>query len=90
MERFVYEVAPRSSMGQGSKLIGIHWVETDNVVPGKPKVRLRLVCQQLARGHTPDAVIASTPPLVATRWLLSELASQGRHGPGDQGFMVLD
>ena len=37
MERGVYEVVPRSSMGRGSKLIGIRWVETDKGVPGKPK-----------------------------------------------------
>ena len=89
MERGVYEVVPRSSMGRGSKLIGIRWVETDKGVLGKPKVRSRLVCQEFARGHTPDDIFAPTPPLVATRWLLSELASQGRHGPGDQRLMVL-
>ena len=82
MERGVYEVVPRSSMSRGFKFIGIRWVETDKGVPGKPKVRSRLVCQEFA--------FAPKPPLVATRWLLSELASQGRHGPGDQRLMVLD
>ena len=86
----MYEVVPRSSTGRGSKLIGIRWVETDKSVPGKPKVRSRLVCQEFARGHTPDDMFAPTPPLVATRWLLSELASQGRQRPGDQRLMVLD
>ena len=73
-ERGAYEVVPRSSMARGSKLIGILWVKTDNGVPGKPKVHSRLVCQEFARGHTPDDMFAPTPPLVATRWLLSELA----------------
>ena len=89
-EHGVYEVVPRSSMGGGSKLIGIRWVETDKGVPGKPKVRSRLVCQEFARGHTPDDMFAPTPPLVATRWLLSELASRDRRGPGDQQLMVFD
>ena len=84
MERGVYEVVSLSSMGRGSKLIGIRWVETNKGVLGKPKVRSRLVCQYFARGHTPDNNIAPTLPLAATRWLLSELASRGRRGPGDQ------
>ena len=45
MERGVYEVVHRSSIGCWSKLIGIGWVEADKGVPGKPKVRSRLVCQ---------------------------------------------
>ena len=65
-------------------------METDKGVPGKPEVRSRMVCQEFARGHTLDDMFALTPPLVATRWLLSELASCGRDGPGDQRLMVLD
>ena len=54
MERGVYEVVPRSDMKKGSKLIGIRWVETDKGTPGKPKVRSRLVCQEFAKGSTPE------------------------------------
>ena len=35
-ERRVYEVVPRSSIGAGSKLIGVRWVETDKSQPGQP------------------------------------------------------
>ena len=90
MQRGAYKVVPQSSMGRGSKLIGIRWVESDKGAPGKPKVGSRLVCQEFARGHTPDDMFAPTPPLVATGWLLSEPASKGRRGLGDLRLTVLD
>ena len=78
-ERQVYDIVPRSSVVAGSKLIGVRWVETDKSQPGQPpKVRSRLVCQEFARGNAPDEMCAPTPPLVATRRLLSEVASRGR------------
>ena len=89
-ERDVWEVFPRSSMKKGSKLVGIRWVETDKGTPAAPKVRSRFVCREFARGQTPDDMFALTPPLVATRWLLSELASRRAHGPGDHRLMIFD
>ena len=63
-------------------------MEVDKGVPGKPKVRSRFVCHEFARGHTLDDMFAPTLPLFATRWLLSEVASKGRRGPGDQRLMA--
>ena len=40
-ERGVYEVVPRSSMGRGSKFIGIRWVETDNGGSGETESQIQ-------------------------------------------------
>ena len=38
---------PRSSMRNGAKIVGVRWVDTDKGGPGCPKVRSRLVAQDL-------------------------------------------
>ena len=90
-ERQVYTVVPRSSLRPGSKIIGVRWVEVNKGTTEKPRVRSRLVCQEFnSKGNHPDELFAPTPPVMATRWLISEAASQGRHGPSDLRLMVLD
>ena len=89
-ERRVYDVVSRTAMKPGAKLIGVRWVETNKGSLVAPKVRSRLVCQEFARGSTLEEMFAPTPPLVATRWLLSECASRGLGGPGDYRLMLLD
>ena len=91
-ERKVYQVVSRSSMRPGSKIVGVRWVETNKGTPEKPKVRSRLVCQEFAFGKDDPtgSLFAPTPPLAATRLLLSEVASQGRSGPGEKRVMLLD
>ena len=90
-ERKVYEVVPRSSMVRGAKLIGVRWVDTNKGTLEEPNIRSRLVCQELGYGSkTPDDMFAPTPPLLATRWLLSSVASQGGDGPGNERIMLLD
>ena len=70
--RRVYTVVPRSSMRPGAKIVGVRWVETDTGIPGAPKVRCRLVAQEFATEADPDGeLFAPTPPLAATRWLIS-------------------
>ena len=94
--RDVYELFPRSSVPRGRKVIGVRWVETNKGTAANPKVRSRLVAQEIARGKTPEDMYAPTPSLLATRWLLSEAASQGAHGPGavqagsrfQEGFLI--
>lgn len=90
-KRKVYSVVPRSSMRPGAKIVGVRWVETDKGVPGAPKVRCRLVAQEFATEADPDSeLFAPTPPLAATRWLISGAASQGKKGPGNERLMLLD
>ena len=91
-QRGVYKVVPRSSMRPGSKILGVRWVETNKGSPEKPKVRSRLVCQEFAYGKDDPtgSLFAPTPPLAATRLLLSGVASQGRRGPGEMRAMLLD
>ena len=66
----------------GKRVIGVRWVETNKGTADQPKVRSRLVAQEFARGKTPEEMYAPTPSLMATRWLVSEAASQGMRGPG--------
>ena len=91
-QRNVYKVVPRSSVPRGAKIVGVRWVETDKGTGGVPKVRSRLVCQEFAYGKDDPtgALFAPTPPLAATRLLLSGVASQGRHGSSNVRAMLLD
>ena len=87
----VYEPVPRSSMPPGKRVIGVRWVKTNKGTPQVPKVRSRLVCQEFAICEDPEGdLFAPTPPLGATRLLLSNLASRGRQGPGNHSAMFLD
>jgi hypothetical protein len=88
--RDVYEIVPRSSVPKGKRVIGVRWVETNKGTADQPKVRSRLVAQEFARGKTPEDMYAPTPSLMATRWLVSEAASQGVRGPGSVRLMALD
>ena len=84
-------MVPRRSMRPGAKIVGVRWVETDKGTPEKPKIRSRLVAQEFATEADPMGErFAPTPPLAATRWILSGAASRGKHGPGDERVMLLD
>ena len=78
-------------MRPGSKIAGVRWVETDKGTPEKPKVRSWLVAQEFATEADPlGELFAPTPPLAATRWVMSGAASRGRRGPGEERLMLLD
>ena len=50
-----------------------------------------MVAQEFANESDPTGeLFAPTPPLAATRWLISGAASIGKHGPGDERLMLLD
>ena len=86
--RRVYEVRPRAEAKErGSRVVGVRWVDT---LKGA-KVRSRLVCQDFNtdRGHS-DEMFAATPPLAASRFLVSQMASQGSGGLGELRLMALD
>ena len=87
-ERKVYSVRPRYEATQkGAKIVGVRWLDTRK----GSGVRSRLVCTDFNRDkvHTDD-MFAHTPPIVASRWLVSECASNCAHGLGDSRLMSID
>jgi len=88
----VYEYVLRTVAEQDKegKFIGTRWVDHNKGSKESPQVRSRLVGQEFAKGEARDDLFAATPPLTATRLLLSHLASRGRGGPGDQRILLLD
>jgi len=86
-EYVLREVAMKDSRG---KFIGTRWVDVNKGTRKEPNVRSRLVGQEFAHGEVRDDLFAATPPLVASRMLLSTLASRGRDGPGDHRILLLD
>ena len=67
------------------KIVGTRWV----FVKKGGKVRCRLVAQEFAGSDKREDLYAGTPPLSATRYLLSDIVSRGkRNGRGK--LMVID
>ena len=90
-DRGVYDVVPRSQMRRGAKLVGVCWADTNKGSAAIPRIRSRLVCQEYNFGNDASGdMFAPTPPLGATRFLLSNLASRGCAGPGAHRAMLLD
>ena len=87
----VYEHVLRSdAKAEGGKKIGVRWVDINKGTKESPKIRSRLVGQEFAGKELRDDLFAATPPLAATRTLLSLAASKrGTEGSADS-IMVLD
>jgi len=81
------EVAERDREG---KFVGTRWVDHNKGSEEDPEVRSRLVGQEFAKGELREDLFAATPPLTASRMLLSAVASRGRKGPGNHRVMLLD
>ena len=86
-EYVLREVAARD---KGGKFIGTRWVDTNKGSREKPQVRSRLVGQEFAHGEARDDLFAATPPLVASRLLVSGVASRGRRGADGNRILLLD
>ena len=86
--RKVYEIRPRvEATSKGARVVGVRWVDT---LKGD-KVRSRLVAQDFNNDRVrSDEMFAATPPLVASRYLVSRMASQQAGGLGDLRLMALD
>ena len=67
------------------RIVGTRWV----FVKKGDKVRCRLVAQEFAGSDKRDDLYAGTPPLAATRYLLSDSVSRGRRN-GRGKLMVID
>ena len=87
-ERKVYQLRPRhEAQAAGGKVVGVRWVDSAK----NGGVRSRLVCQDFNKDSKKnDDMFAPTPPLMASRWLVSRMASQGLRGPGHMRLMGLD
>ena len=86
--RRVYEIQPRyEAEAAGGRIIGVRWVDCTK----NGGVRSRLVCQDFNEDvKKNDDMFAPTPPLLASRWLVSRMASQGVDDPGCMRLMGLD
>ena len=86
----VYEHVTREEMNNDEgikKKIGVRWVDVEKA---DGTVRSRLVAQEFAKGQNRDDLFAGTPPLSATKFVLSELASEGEEGPGSKRIAIMD
>jgi len=84
-EMKVYEYAERREVERsGGKLVGVRWVD---VMKGDD-VRSRLVAQEYAGKNDREDLFAGTPPLAATKMVISSVAS--RQGKQKHKLMILD
>ena len=90
-ERGVYDVIHKSKLPPNARIVGVRWVDTNKGSDDAPRIRSRLVAQDFnIWGDPTGEMFAPTPPLGATRYLLSCLASRGWNGPGMYRAMLLD
>jgi len=87
---YEYELRTAAMADEGGKFIGTRWVDHNKGTKENPEVRSRLVGQEFAAGDARDDLFAATPPLVASRMLVSGVASRGRAGPGKHRILLLD
>ena len=83
MERFhkmgVYDYCSRQDALQyhEGKFIKVKWVRINKGTTSEPKVRCRLVCQELGYGTRDDELYAGTPALSIVKMMISRFASSG-------------
>merc|ERR1712086_855718 len=82
-DRVTREEALRDPEG---KIVGTRWVYVDK----GDQVRCRLVAQEFAGSDKREDLYAGTPPLAATRYLLSDSVSRGRKNRYRRKLMVVD
>ena len=84
----VYEYVRREVAIQDTngKIVGVRWVD----VQKGPIVRSRLVAQEFAGKEEREDIFAATPPLFATKVVISDAASQGDLGQGERTLMIVD
>ena len=78
------------ALAQGYKIVDTRWIDIDKGDEQKPIYRSRLVGKEFNTGQE-EGLFASTPPLEALRWLLSEAATRDQNGHfGRQVVLVSD
>ena len=64
----------REALAQGYRIVGTRWIDVNKGDESKPEYRSRLVGKEFNTGFE-EGLFASTPPLEALRWLVSEAAT---------------
>ncbi len=87
----VYEYVTVDEMNNDpdAKEIDTTWVDKNKGTELKPVWSSRLCAREFAAGDDRDDLFAATPPLMATKLLISECASQ-QPGKGEKRLMILD
>ena len=68
------KMSKQAALAKGCKVVGSRWVDVDKGDISKPDYRSRLIAKEINTGPE-DGLYASTPPLEAIRWLMSETAT---------------
>ena len=75
---------------QGYKIVDTKWIDTNKGDDEHPVYRSRLVGKEFNTGQE-EGLFASTPPLEALRWLISEAATIDRgHRKGNKVILISD
>ena len=74
------------ALKKGGTIIGVRWVDMQK----GSKVRSLLVCMDIRKGKRTDDLFAPTPPLLASRWLVSMVAGQGKYGMKGKRLMCVN
>ena len=77
----------KTALALGYKIVGTRWLDINKGDDDKPDYRSRLVGKEYNDGFE-EGLFASTPPLEALRWLLSEQPPQRMRIPPTPGLLV--
>ena len=69
-----YRTTRAEAISMGCKIVGGRWVDVDKGDTSRADYRNRFVAKEINTGYE-EGLFASTPPLEALRWLLSEAAT---------------
>ena len=85
----VWEKWPKhKAVAQGYKIVDTRWIDTDKGDKANPNYRSRIVGKEFNNGQE-EGLFASTPPLEALRWLISEAATADKNGKYGNKVMLL-
>ena len=92
-DKQVWEIVDRTYAEQrGIKIIKTRWIDVNKGDSEKEKYRSRLVAKEFNISKE-DGIFASTPPLEALRWLISEAATTNKNSKtgmkGENKVMLL-
>ena len=85
-EMGVYVYVKRSEVASQATVVGTRWL--DSLKNGKMKARL--VAQEFAKGTNRGDIFAATPPLMASRFVISDTAPRGKEGNTSRRLAIFD
>jgi len=86
MDVYNYITREEAKKDKDGKIVGVRWVDIQKGI----LVRSRLVAQEFAGKDEREDIFAATPPLFATKVVISDAASRGDYGQGDRVLLILD